>query len=68
MRTETQKHFDSIVDCMTGTDGGVDFVKFKWAIEHYDKGAVLGDPGSIGLIDILVKFSNLIRVLTGKEV
>jgi hypothetical protein len=67
MRKEKQIEFQNILDCFTGTDGGVKFFFFKERMEQIDKQALNGDKSSEELILVMSRFSKLIDVLTHRR-
>jgi len=68
MRKETQKHFDNIMDCMAGADGGGRFLRLKFMIEDMDKRADKGEVGAQQIVDVMVYFSRLIDVANKKDI
>lgn len=64
MRITTQAAFQNILDCFSGSDGGVKFAILNEHIKQIDKQALNGDKPSEELILIMSRFSKLIDVLT----
>lgn len=62
LRPKTEKDFNNILDCMTGADGGVSFMKLKILLEDLDSQAASGNSAAIQLMDIMAQFSKLIDV------
>ena len=61
MRVEKKEALDNILDCLTGADGGVSFVKVKTALEETDKRASDGDKAAEEVMMVMVRFSRLIK-------
>lgn len=57
LRPETEKDFNNILDCMTGADGGVSFMKLKILLEDLDSQAASGSSAAIQLIDVMARSS-----------
>ena len=60
MRAEIKEHVDNIMDCMTGADGGIGFMKLKMLLEYLDEQAQDGDEDSNKALECVVRFSKLI--------
>lgn len=54
---------DRIMDVFAGVDGGVDFVKFKLAMEDIASRAGTEDP-SFQLVRVVRQFTNLVDAVT----
>jgi len=63
MRKETKEYIRNILDTMSGSDGGVRFVKFKIGIEEFDRRATKGDKDAQAIIQVVRHFSRLIDTL-----
>lgn len=62
---KTQKSFNTILDCMTGADGGVSFVKLKIMIEGLDELALQENKAGNDARKILIimdQFAKLIEI------
>ena len=62
MRPETKKKVDSITDCFSGADGGVEFAKFLSLVTEMDQQAAEGDAAAEEILQIVRNFHFLIRV------
>ena len=60
MKPETQKHFDNILDTMTGADGGIRFVQLKVMLEDLDNRE--DDEAAGHLVRMMTNFSRLINI------
>lgn len=67
MRPETQKAFDNILDCMSGSDGGVKFALFLGGLREMDNRAANGDPQAEEIINIMFHFNKLVDVLSRRD-
>lgn len=56
------KDFETIVDCLTGADGGVSFVRLQGFIEEMEKRANADDTAADQVLTIVYRFANLIRL------
>ena len=61
MRPEVQKDFDEILNVMTGTDGGVAFVKLRVFLDSFDERAANGDEDAAQIVLIMRRFANIVR-------
>lgn len=59
MRQETQDNLSRINEIFGGSNGGVDFVKFRWLIEEMDRQASEKDPAAIQIIEHLAQMRRL---------
>jgi len=57
---ETKESFMKILDCMTGADGGVAFVKFRFLIEDFDRLALNGNEHAKRALESLKTVSRMI--------
>ena len=60
---KTKEYLDNVLDCFGGADGGVSFVKFRYAVEDLEKQAMGGDVSAKRIIEVVRQFSKLINVL-----
>lgn len=63
LNTITKHAIDNILDCMSGSDGGLKFFRFMLAIRQLDESAKNGDMASEEIINIVTRFSRLIDIL-----
>ena len=56
----TEEHFQNILDCMSGTDGGARFMGTKALIVDMDSRE--DDINAEGIVEIMRKFSRLINI------
>jgi len=64
LNTTNKAALDNIMDCFTGTDGGVSFVNLRFLLEGMEK----EDTDSAeAVLDIMRKFSRLIDVANKKK-
>lgn len=66
MRAKDKAAFLNIVDVIGAADGGVDLCIFKAFLEDFSKKAENGDESAAELLEIMLRFSKLIDVATGK--
>ena len=62
MREDTNKAFLNILDCMTGADGALRFVRLKGFLENLDRMALEGDMSAQEIILIVLRFSRIIDI------
>lgn len=60
MKPETQKHFDNILDTMSGADGGIRFVHLRILLEDMDNRE--DDPAAPQIVRMMTNFSRLINI------
>ena len=60
---EVKARMDTILDCFSGADGGVSFVKLKTQMEKFAKEADQGGYSSQEVCSILIRFARLIEVV-----
>lgn len=65
MTEHENKAFQNILDCFSGTDGGVGFIQFKGFLEGYSKTAAEGDEASKQLLAIMLQFNRMIEIAKG---
>lgn len=58
---ETEDAMKNILDTMTGADGGIAFAKLKAFVEDFANRAMSGDKDAQQVIDVVIRFSNLIN-------
>lgn len=63
MRAERQTAFQNILDCFTGVDGGIKFLRVKFALDDLDERAERGDEAAEELMQVLIRFGRLISAL-----
>jgi hypothetical protein len=68
MRQETQKAFDNILDCMSGSDGGVKFALFLGGLKEIDDRAKNGDLHAEIIINIMLRFSRAVDILSERNI
>lgn len=57
----TQQAVNAIIDTMSGADGGVSFLKFKFFVENLATLADEGDETVIPPLEVLLRFQRLIE-------
>jgi len=62
MREETAKSFQNILDTITCSDGGSNFLSFRFFIEEIDRQAEAGDIDSSELLLVMTRFSALLDI------
>lgn len=62
--SEYQKSIDYILEVMNGGEHIVTFVHFNSRMKQIQKQAEQGDEDSKALVDIVVRFSNLIKIVS----
>jgi hypothetical protein len=62
MRTTTKAAIDTTLDCFTGADGGVSFVRFSALVAAMDLKAAAGDDAAIKIIELVTRYARLIEV------
>jgi hypothetical protein len=67
MRQETKEAIDNILDCMTGEDGGAKFALFLGGLREMDDRAENGDLQAEMVIQIVLRFSKLVDVLSRRD-
>lgn len=60
------KDFETIVDCISGADGGGEFVRLQGLIEEMEKRANAGDQAADKVLGAVYQFARLIRVANPK--
>ena len=66
MTPSTKKAFDNIIDVIACTDCGPDLINTKCFIEELDRQAELGDKPSQEILNVVLRFSKLLDIATGK--
>jgi len=57
----------AIMDCMTGADGGVSFVKTRVMLEAMEARALSGDEAADAVCAVVHRFAKLIEVAQGVQ-
>jgi hypothetical protein len=60
------KDFGAIVDCISGSDGGVSFVRLQGLIEEMERRANAGDVAADKVLGAVYQFARLIEVANRK--
>ncbi len=61
MRQKTKDALNNILSVMSGEDGGVNFLKFKMALENLDGLAETGNTQAESFINIVIEFNKLLE-------
>lgn len=64
MNPERKAHFDNILDCMSGADGGIAFMKTKILIEQLEKVEEDGNIEAEKALSAISQFSKFITYAT----
>ena len=60
---ECQRHFDNILNTMTGADGGVRFYTLLRTLLNMEELAMNGNAKANEVLNVMVRFSHLINVV-----
>lgn len=58
-----KEDLQNILDCMTGADGGVSFMKLRVTLDRYEEEAADGNASSSEVLMIVKQFSMLIDLI-----
>ena len=60
------KDFEAIVDCFTGADGGLEFIRLQSLLEEMEKRANAGDQAADKVLGAVYQMARLIKVANPK--
>lgn len=60
-RSVRMQHLDTILDCMTGADGGASFCKLRNLLQELEKRENRGDTEARKVLDVVSQFAKLIE-------
>ena len=67
MRKLAKDQFNNILDCMTGADGAIRFMKLRTLLDRMDAEAAEGNEDSAEVLCVLSMFSKLIDYASTEE-